>query len=416
VALVAILMMNSVQPKKNKPTRLCRAFISNYTRYDDRNRDDEENEQAAHSAQSQSEILSLERVHLAGDAFDDRMSAVANEVAAIEWNHRNQIGEAQEEVYPSQPEEEVEEEEVDETDPEETEPNEPEESDDEETTEEDEAEAEGDEEDSEEEAEEEPEVTPGEEEGDLWTLKWRGKEIKATKEEVINMAQRNFDSTHKYQEAARLRKEAERELELLNKVRKGDKEALAQLAHEAGVDPVDLIDIEVADIEQGSAKPAEPFVSPEVDALMQEVAQDDELFSRLQTVEDYLPAPVVNVMAKDPETFYAIVSEVRSGDAEVVLPYVQKYLAQMDNVDRAAVTSNPDAYAQFYSNVKQGLIEEAAAAAEDKPAAKKGKKNFADAAVRKSGGRAKNRKPAEEDPFESDEAYQKILERLAQQA
>ena len=36
------------------------------------------------------------------------MSAVANEVAAIEWNHRNQIGEAQEEVYPSQPEEEVE--------------------------------------------------------------------------------------------------------------------------------------------------------------------------------------------------------------------------------------------------------------------------------------------------------------------
>ena len=100
--------MNSVQPKKNKPARLCRAFISNNTRYDDRNRDDEENEQAAHSAQSQSEILSLEGVHLAGDAFDYRMSAVANEVATIEWNHRNQIGEAQEEVYPSQPEEEVE--------------------------------------------------------------------------------------------------------------------------------------------------------------------------------------------------------------------------------------------------------------------------------------------------------------------
>lgn len=258
-----------------------------------------------------------------------------------------------------------------------------------------------------------PEVTPGEEEGDLWTLKWRGQEIKATKEEVINMAQRNFDATHKYQEAAKLRKQTEKELELLEKVRKGDKEALARLAREANVDPIDLIDVEVGDLEQGEDQQSEPFVSPEVDVLMQEVAQDTELFGKLQNVETALPEPVINAMAKDPETFYAVISEVKSGDAEIVLPHVQKALAQMDNVDRTVVTSNPDAYAQFYMNVKQGLIQ-AAQPKEETPAPEK--KNYADTAVRRSGSRSKkSRKPVEENAFESDEAYQKILDRLAQQ-
>ena len=258
-----------------------------------------------------------------------------------------------------------------------------------------------------------PEVTPGEEEGDLWTLKWRGQEIKATKEEVINMAQRNFDATHKYQEAAKLRKQTEKELELLERVRKGDKEALARLAKEANVDPIDLIDVEVGDLEQGEDQQSEPFVSPEVDVLMQEVAQDEELFGKLQNVETALPEPVINAMAKDPETFYTVISEVKSGDAEIVLPHVQKALAQMDNVDRAVVTSNPDAYAQFYLNVKQELIQ-ASQPKEETPVPEK--KNYADAAVRRSGNRSKkSRKPVEENAFESDEAYQKILDRLAQQ-
>ncbi len=261
---------------------------------------------------------------------------------------------------------------------------------------------------------EDAEELPEEQDAKEFTLKWRGQEIKATKEEVINMAQRNFDSTHKYQEASKLRKSVEKEMDLIEKIRGGDKTALAQLAKQAGVDPIDLIDVDVPDIEQGQPDQAEPFVSQEVANLMEEVAQDEPLYEELRNLEQILPETVVTAMAKDPQTFYSIVQEVRSGDANLVMPQVQAKLAQLDNVDRAVVLGNPDAYANFYINVKDSMIREANKQPEQKKQPKQNK-NYAETSVKKSGNRQQRRGSEKADSFESDDAYEAILERLSNQ-
>ena len=269
------------------------------------------------------------------------------------------------------------------------------------------------EEQSEEQAEEQSEEEPEEE---LITLKWRGQEIKATQQEVINMAQRNFDSTHKYQEAAKLRKQYESEIELIEKIKKGDKNALAQLAAQAEIDPIDLIDLIDEDIEQGQPDQAEPFVSKEVEKMMEEVAEDTALYDELRDIEEILPEAVVSTMAKDPNTFYSIVAEVKSGDAKIVLPRVQTALAQLDNIDRSMVMNNPENYATFYMNIKNDMIAQSQPKQEtpkqETPPAKKA--NYAETAVRKSGNRQR-RGTEEVDSFTSDEAYEAILQRLNSQ-
>lgn len=256
----------------------------------------------------------------------------------------------------------------------------------------------------------EPEV---ETKGDMWTLKWRGKEIEVTQEEAINMAQQNFDSTKKWQEASDMKKEVKKEMELLERAKSGDKKALAQIIKQSEVDPVDLLDLEdedTEDIEQGTGKPAEPFVSSEVAEMMEEVAQDDQLFGKLQDLERELPESVINIMAKDPETFYAVVTEVRSGDADIVLPQVQLRMAQLAPMERTLVTNDPNAFANFYINVKSSMIEEQNKQ-NKKSVPEKSKVNPNEVSVRKSG-RSRPRGESKQDSFNSDEAYQAILNRL----
>ena len=263
--------------------------------------------------------------------------------------------------------------------------------------------------------EEDEEVTKEDEEeavakDDLVTLKWRGKEIKVTPAERDAMAQQNFDITHKYQEVAKMRKSAEADMVLIEKIKGGDKEALAMLAKRGDIDPVDLLDINMDDIEQGTDEPSEPFVSPEVDVLMQEVAKDEPLFNALSDMEKSLPEVVVTQMAKDPETFYAIINEVKSGDAEIVIPQVQARLSMLDSVDRAVVMNNPDAYANFYMNVKQDLISQTVQR-ESKPSTPKRKVNASAVSVQKSQ-TSKRGEAKRLDSMQSDEAYERILERL----
>ncbi len=251
---------------------------------------------------------------------------------------------------------------------------------------------------------------PEEEPEKLVTLKWRGKEIQVTQAEAIAMAQQNFDVTHKYQEVAKMRKSVESEMELIERVKSGDKAALAQLAKQGDIDPVDLLDVDMDAIEQGTADTAEPFVSPEVDVLMKEVAKDEHLFDALSDIEKTLPTSVVDKMAKDPETFYTIVNEVRSGDADIVMPQVQARLSTLDSVDRAVVMSNSDAFANFYMNVKQSMID-AQQPIETTQTVPAKRVKPTGVSVQKS--KQTNRSTSGKlDSFQSDEAYEKILERL----
>jgi len=254
------------------------------------------------------------------------------------------------------------------------------------------------------------------EDSDMTVLKWNGQEVKVSNEELVNMAQQGFDSTYKYQQIAKSKKEHKADLDLLEKVKSGDKEALAQLSKQAGIDPLDIIDIEVPDIEQGTQNHDEPFVSNEVSELIKEVEKDEALYTRMQDIEHHLPEAVVGVMAKDAQTFYSIVNEVRTGDADIVLPQVTAKLATLPDIDRALVTNNPDQFAQFYMEVKQSMIaEHQAKETKPKPEVKeKVKVNPAEVGIKRSGRDTTAGKDVGVDSFNSDSTYQDILDRLAQ--
>lgn len=276
----------------------------------------------------------------------------------------------------------------------------------------------------EEEAEEnaEEEATPEEEAPKMKTLKWNKQEIQVTEDEVMNMAQQNFDITQKYQEVAKLKKQALADIELIDKVKAGDKDALARLLREGEIDPVDMLDYDMEDAEQGTPKQEEPFMSPEVEGMLAEVAKDETLLNDLSEVEKMLPENVVSRMAKDPETFYAIVNEVRSGDANIVMPHVQKNLAQLDDLDRSVVLNDTDAFASFYLNVKNGLIAdfqqqqnpEGQQPERSAPPQQRDRQQMNKVSINKTRSQKRNN-TGQLDSMSSDKTYNEILDRLSRQ-
>jgi len=270
----------------------------------------------------------------------------------------------------------------------------------------------------------EPEVIPLEEEEQpekdsepKQTIRWNGKDVEVTMEELKAMAQQGFDYTYKSQHLAQDKLDHQSELALLTKVREGDKEALAQLSKQSGIDPLDLMDINVDNIEQGYSKPAEPFMSPQVEQLMQEVQKDSELYEKMRHIEHDLPSAVINIMAKDAGTFYSIVDEVRSGDAAIVLPQVTAKMATLPELDRALIMNNPEQYKNFYISVKQSMMQEQPApttTTQQAPVEKRVKPNPAEVGVKRSGGTPRDREEAT-DSMSSDKEYEAILQRLRNQ-
>jgi len=245
-------------------------------------------------------------------------------------------------------------------------------------------------------------------------MKWNGQDIQVSKEELISLGQKGFDATYKTQQAAEIKRKYQPDIDLLEKIRGGDKEAFAQLSKQANIDPMDILDIEVGDVEQGRDKPTQPFMSPQVEQLIQEVEKDQELFGKMHQIETVLPRAVIDVMAQDAGTFYSIVDEVRSGDAEIVLPQVTARMATLPELDRSLIMNNPEQFKNFYLSVKQSLSQ---AQTKPEPEIKqepKEKKNFNEVAVKKSGGNQRSGEP-NLDSFNSDSTYQAILDRLDQQ-
>jgi len=275
------------------------------------------------------------------------------------------------------------------------------------------------------ESEENPEQPATDSQG-THTIKWNGKDVAVSTEELIAMAQQGFDYTYKSQNLAQEKRQFQSELSLLERVRGGDKEALAQLSKQSGIDPLELLDINVDEIEQGNATPAQPFVSPQVKELMDVVRQDSGLYQQMQQVEDVLPRSVINVMAQDADTFYSIVNEVRSGDAEIVLPEVQKQIALLPEMDRMIVMNNPEQYKNLYLNVKQSMINamqeqhqldpEKGIVTPTKPKPQTKRPNPAEVVVKRSGTGTTRVEETQADSMTSDTVYNEILQRLQQQA
>lgn len=245
-------------------------------------------------------------------------------------------------------------------------------------------------------------------------IRWNGQDVEVSMDELTSMAQQGFDYTYKSQQLAEEKRGYQSDLDLLTKVKSGDKDALATLSKTSGIDPLDILDIDVSHVEQGSVKPDLPFMSPEVGKLMDEVQKDSELYEKMQYLEPNIPNAVVDVMAKDASVFYSIVGEVRNGDAMIVLPKVTARLAALPELDRALVINNPEQYKNLYLSVKQGLINEHQAKANNKQAEHKPKPNLSEVGITRSG-QTKRVPEGAKDSMSNDKEYQAILERLRSQ-
>lgn len=258
------------------------------------------------------------------------------------------------------------------------------------------------------EVEEEPEAPKGK------VLKWQGKEVEVSDEELMAMAQQGFDYTYKTQQLSKERKRyqaldekniSDDDIDLIIRAKSGDMEALATLAKSANIDPLDLVDVEVRE----QPKTEDSFVSPQVKEIITVIQKDQELFTKMQSIENSLPSSVIDTMAKDANLMYAIVNEVKSGDADIVLPNLYKKMATFSDIDRMMVENDPNQFANLYASVKQDMMrkpKEEVKAVETKP-------NIAEVAIKTS---QENRsKEVDSNAFTNDKTYEAILARLNRQ-
>ena len=247
---------------------------------------------------------------------------------------------------------------------------------------------------------------------------WNGKEIELTDEELTKLAQQGFDYTFKTQAISKYKKKFEEleksgindeDLQILTKIKQGDKEALAYLMKQQEIDPFDVSVIENPNptLQKSSN---EIVISEEVKPLMEQVSSNTELLGKLQQAESYLPDAVIKGMAQSPELFYGVVSEVESGTFDEVMPQLQKQLSGMSNLDREYVMQNPNQFANLYMSVKNNATKKVEPQ-QEKP---KEKPNMAEVGIKKSNTTVRQENVIK-DAFNSNSEYQKILERVKRQ-
>ena len=260
----------------------------------------------------------------------------------------------------------------------------------------------------------------------LLKVKVDGKEIEMefSDEELASGMQKSFDYTRKTQAIAGDRKVIDKlkdlgintdELEVLARAKGGDKDALAYLARNAGVDPIDLID---ADSNNVRLETNDDYIVPsqQVQDILNSLKQDKELSAKLENAETLLPRSIMKLAATDANVLHALITEVRSGDFEAIQPYLQKELSVMSDFDRTFIQSSTEAYTNFYNNVKNTMTNRSQPPMREQPAsstqAPQVKPNMAEVGIRKSGASSGRDSSEDMDAFSSDAVYQKMLDSL----
>lgn len=283
------------------------------------------------------------------------------------------------------------------------------------------------------EGDEDPEADPDPEENkggeDLISLKWNGEDVQVTREELIALGQKGFDYTAKMQNVAKYRKELEAAgvtddtIELMKRIKGGDKAAVLQYLKDTNFDPVDLIGVDENELYAENdpntlRKEANEFViSDQVAPIMEQVRSNPVLMEKMSKAEDLLPNAVIMRMAQDPAAMYQAVTEIDSGDFDQVMPRVQIRLAGMNDLDREFALNTPDIFGQLYAEEKHRLMNgqgqqtpEITPDPEPKPAPR-AKPNMAEVGVKKSNTASRHNEVIK-DAFNDDGEYQKILQRV----
>ena len=166
-------------------------------------------------------------------------------------------------------------------------------------------------------------------------LKWNGKEIPVTREELIALGQKGFDSEKKWQEAALNRPIKElvdkynftaEQLEMFGNIT-SDKnaEALALLAQQSGID--------LYDAEHKEYKPVVEKRNYELDDVITEINQNEEIATQMNTYVQSVPQSVKDTLTSNPNILRGLNIDAQNGVAQQIMPEVIKQLAINPNQD-----------------------------------------------------------------------------------
>ena len=191
-------------------------------------------------------------------------------------------------------------------------------------------EAEESEESSENKAEEEPT-----EEDFVKELKWKGKRIPVTDDELVALAQKGFDAQKKWQDVAEVRpyheiiKESGLTIEqiktLADVVGNKNPEALALLAKQSGID--------LYDAEHRDYQPIVEQKNYELDDVISEINQNEEIATQMNDYVSSVPKSVKDRLISEPAILRGLNIDMQQGIGQQVMPEVIKQLAINPNQD-----------------------------------------------------------------------------------
>lgn len=166
-------------------------------------------------------------------------------------------------------------------------------------------------------------------------LKWKGKEIPVTREELIALGQKGFDSEKKWQEAAINRPVKEildkygftpEQLEMFGNItRDKNAEALALLAQQNGID--------MFEAEHKNYKPVVEQKNYELDDVIAEINENEEIATQMNDYVSSVPQSVKDRLIKEPTLLRGLNIDMQKGIAQKVMPEVIKQLAINPNQD-----------------------------------------------------------------------------------
>ncbi len=190
-------------------------------------------------------------------------------------------------------------------------------------------------------------------------LKWKGQEIPVTREELIALGQKGFDSEKKWQEAAINRPIKEvldkfglsiEQLTMLgNIVKDKNPEALALLAEQNGID--------LFEAEKKNYKPVVENKNYELDDVIAEINQNEELAVQMNNYVSSVPQKIKDMFIGRPDVLRGLNQDMKQGIAQKIMPEVIKQLA---------INSNQD-FIELYQSIGRRVFSQEAPVAEVSP-------------------------------------------------
>ena len=248
-------------------------------------------------------------------------------------------------------------------------------------------------------AEEETVDTEDSEEPKLFEVKHNGQVMKLTEDEMLMMANKGFDYTSKTQDLATKRKTLDivdglddNLLQTVSDAKSGNKEAVAKLVRDFGIDPYDI------DTEQTTYKPVVEEKNYALDDVIEKINRDVPNAETLNGWVNNMPSKSKDFLVNNPNILDELYVHTANGVAQKVMPEVMKQIALNPELD----------FMGTYNQIHSVLIKPEVATEEVtvKPVATKDAKKKASVSKSKSNSRINDHK----DIWEDDDLYKKMQE------